>query len=47
MSSSAAWIVMGCAASAVLLSWGYFQRYQMTRPPLGVINLWDVTFIAA
>ena len=45
MGNSAAWIVMGCAASAVFLSWGYFQRYQMTRPPLGVINLWDVTFM--
>jgi hypothetical protein len=25
-----------------VLGWGCFRRYQITRPPLGVLNLWDV-----
>ncbi len=35
-------IVFGHAAAAVLLSWGYFRRCRMPRPPLGVLNLADV-----
>ena len=27
------------------LSWRYFRRYQMTRPPLGVFSLGDVAFM--
>src|SRR5262245_27908979 len=34
--------VVGCASSAVLLAWLYFGRYRVTRPPLGVVNRWDV-----
>lgn len=41
----APWVVMGLCASALLLSWGYFRRYQLTRPPLGVVNLWDVAVL--
>jgi hypothetical protein len=37
--------VMGSASSAVLLAWLYFSRYQVARPPLGVINLWDVAIL--
>lgn len=28
-----------------MLSWHYFRRYQMTRPPLGVFSLGDVAFM--
>ncbi len=30
------------AALAVLLSWLYFRRYSIQRPPIGVFNLWDI-----
>lgn len=30
---------------ALLLSWYYFRRYQMIRPPLGVFSLGDVAFM--
>jgi hypothetical protein len=35
-------VVLGCASGAGLLAWLYFGRYRVTRPPLGVVNLWDV-----
>jgi hypothetical protein len=35
-------VVVALTLSALLLGWGYFRRYQITRPPLGVLNLWDV-----
>jgi hypothetical protein len=35
-------VVVGLTATALLVGWGYFRRYQITRPPLGVLNLWDV-----
>ncbi len=38
-------VVLGHAAGAVLLGWLYFRRYAMTRPPLGVLNLWDVALM--
>jgi hypothetical protein len=36
------YIVFGLAASAVLLGWAYFRRYELQRPPIGVFNLGDV-----
>ena len=38
-------VVLGHAAGAVLLGWFYFRRYQLTRPPIGVVNLDDVAFM--
>jgi hypothetical protein len=35
------------ASATSSLSWGYFQRYAMKRPPIGVFNLWDVAFMLA
>jgi hypothetical protein len=35
-------VVVSFMASALLLGWSYFRRYQITRPPLGVLNLRDV-----
>ena len=32
-------VVLAYTAAAVLLGWGYFRRYPVTRPPLGVFNL--------
>lgn len=36
------WIVFGYAVAAMLLAWVYFRHVRMARPPLGVINHWDV-----
>ncbi len=30
------------ATLAILLSWLYFRRYTIQRPPIGVFNLWDI-----
>jgi hypothetical protein len=38
-------IVFVHAGAAVLLSWFYFQRYTIQRPPVGVFNLGDVAFM--
>jgi hypothetical protein len=35
-------VLLGHTAAALLLSWGYFRRYSITRPPIGVCNLWDI-----
>lgn len=40
-------VVFALAAGAVLLAMGYFRRFRMTRPPLGVITLGDVVFMLA
>src|SRR5262245_42477308 len=42
MTYSAALVVLGFAATTSLSSWAYFRRYQLTRPPIGVFNLWDI-----
>ena len=39
----ATFIILIHIAAAVILSWLYFRRYAMTRPPIGVFNLGDVT----
>src|SRR5262245_21761305 len=36
------YVVFGCVIFALAGSWMYFRRYQLSRPPLGVINLWDI-----
>lgn len=38
-------VVLGLAAAAVLLSWFYFGRFRITRPPIGVFNLTDIAFM--
>jgi hypothetical protein len=38
-------IVFAHTAAAMLLGWFYFRRYAIQRPPIGVFNLWDVTFM--
>lgn len=38
-------VILGCAAGAIGLSWIYFRRYQVTRPPIGVFNLRDIAFM--
>ncbi len=35
-------VVLGHIATAILLGWGYFRRYSVTRPPIGVFNIWDI-----
>lgn len=34
--------VLGCVACALAASWAYYRRYQLSRVPLGVINLTDI-----
>jgi hypothetical protein len=36
------YVVFGFAAGAMLLSWAYFRRYQLSRLPIGVFGLGDV-----
>ena len=38
-------ILLTFLALGLALSWFYFQRCQVTRPPVGVFNLWDVGFM--
>jgi hypothetical protein len=38
-------VVVAFAAGAVLLAWAYFRAYQVSRPPIGVINLRDVALM--
>src|SRR5215203_4613578 len=38
-------IIFGSAASAIVCSWGYFRRYTIARPPIGVVNGWDVAMM--
>jgi hypothetical protein len=41
----AALILWSYAVGATALSWFYFQRYTMSRPPLGTFNLADLVFM--
>jgi hypothetical protein len=45
MLGTALLVVLVHAAAAIFLSWGYFRRYAITRPPIGVFNLWDVAIM--
>jgi hypothetical protein len=40
------YVVIGCTACALLGSWAYFRRYQVSRPPIGVFNLIDIALMA-
>ena len=42
---SSIFVVLGLGVAAVLLSWLYFRRYQVTRPPIGVFNLTDIAYM--
>jgi hypothetical protein len=39
------YVVLGCTACALLGSWAYFRRYQVSRPPIGVFNLTDIALM--
>ncbi len=41
------YVVTACAAAALLFAWGYFRRYRVTRPPVGVMSLGDVIVMLA
>jgi hypothetical protein len=43
----AALVVLGFATAALLLGWVVFRRYELARPPIGVISLGDVAFMLA
>ncbi len=43
----ALFVILGHIAAAILLGWEYFRRYAVTRPPIGVLNLWDITLMMA
>ncbi|MEP6774167.1 MAG: hypothetical protein ABJA50_01115 [Chloroflexota bacterium] len=38
-------ITLTWSITSVLLSWLYFRRFQVTRPPIGVFNFTDVAFM--
>lgn len=38
-------VVLGCTICAVLGGWGYFRRYAVSRPPIGVFNLKDIALM--
>lgn len=38
-------VVFGCAVSALVASWAYFRRYQVSRPPIGVTNIRDIAIM--
>jgi len=40
--TQATFLILAHSAAAVVLSWLYFRRYAMTRPPIGVFNLADI-----
>ncbi len=42
---TAYFVVFGGGTLAALLSWCYFRRYQVTRPPVGVFNVRDVAIL--
>jgi hypothetical protein len=41
----ATFIILIHIMAAVILSWLYFRRYAMTRPPIGVFNLGDIVIM--
>jgi hypothetical protein len=41
----ALFVILGHATTALLLSWGYFRRYAISRPPIGVFNLRDIAIM--
>jgi hypothetical protein len=43
--TTATLLVFGLSAVTVLLGWGYFRRYQVSRPPIGVMSLGDVVVL--
>ena len=43
--ATAALVVLLHVAGALLLAWGYFRGYRITRPPIGVFHLGDVAFL--
>ena len=38
-------VILIHAVAAILMSWGYFRRYAITRPLIGVFNLWDIAIM--
>lgn len=44
---AAAFVILLCAFAALLLSWFYFRRVAIARPPIGVTNAWDIAFLMA
>jgi hypothetical protein len=45
MSEPALYVILGHSIGAVLLSWAYFRRFQVTRPPIGVLNMSDIALM--
>ena len=41
------YILLAHAVLGVVLSWAYVRRYQVKRPPVGVLNLVDVAVMLA
>ena len=44
---SATFVILLCVVGSLALSMVYFQRAEITRPPIGVTNMWDIIFMMA
>lgn len=44
---AAAVVILLSALAAIFFSWFYFRRAAIARPPIGVTNAWDITFLMA
>lgn len=44
---AAAVVILLSALAAICLSWFYFRHATIARPPIGVTNAWDITFLMA
>jgi hypothetical protein len=42
---TASLMILAHAVAVIILSGVYFRRYLVTRPPLGVVNVWDVALL--
>ena len=47
VSDLAVLVIFAHAAAAVLLGWLYFRRWRIQRPPIGVLNLWEIGLMLA
>jgi len=40
------YVVLSCTICAILGGWGYFRRYAVSRPPIGIFTLKDIAIMS-
>lgn len=40
-------VILLCAIGSLAFAWVYFLHAEITRPPIGVTNMWDIIFMMA